>query len=320
MARLSFEGLHVFTAQNKDSAPTAPSQYPGSSSSDNGFASTSSSSPTDEVAASSSASIGVAPQVTTSPSQSSSPSDSGSSNTNVTQTKSESPTYSGGVLAGAIVGSVVGSIIITLLLTYLLLFKRERSGYRPRHRHQRSDASRRKPTPMVQRIEERSNVKSTPVDFNWQAYLPQPKEDSSIRHAVKTLFEQIELHVDNYYHQANGDFNDSTRRALIHVDSGRLPKPIEELMLKPHLAVPVIKHTIVHELITSISPDCSNAESLLPAYLSVTPDMTQSSAISTRERLGQYQFLPVISFAKMDKAADYFVLQPGNKPTVTGNP
>ena len=105
----------------------------------------------------------------------------------------------------------------------------------------------------------------------WLAYLPQSADDRTMQQKVKQLFDQVELHVDNYYHKANVDIDKETSQALSRIDSGKLPVPITDLIRNQRMAPSVIKHCIANLLVTRITPGKDPNRSLLPSWLAVQP-------------------------------------------------
>ena len=163
----------------------------------------------------------------------------------------------------------------------------------------------RKAVPRRRLGDERSEPKSTPSKrqtaaaagptsnsdneaYRWQAYLPQSVDDHTVRNAVKTFFDQIELHVDNYYRKGEVSLNDTARQGLAQLDTGELPGPIETLIVDPRLSLSVIKHCIAGLLIARLSPSAEPVDSLLPSRLSQAPTKLHASTIAPKEKRGQY--------------------------------
>ena len=192
-------------------------------------------------------------------------------------------------LAGAIVGSIIGAALITFLMTYLIFSRRKQSrDSSPSRKRDESSATRRKDSKGLAAVGEKRVGRSNNSDLDWQAYLPDSADDRSIQNAVKTLLNQVELHVDNYYRKANVDLDTEPRQALSEVDSGQLPGPIDGLMLNSRVALPTIKHCVANTLIAEMTPGSSPAGSLLPAYLASAPSKLPTSSKAPGEELGQY--------------------------------
>lgn len=202
---------------------------------------------------------------------------------------------------GAIVGAAVGCLIGGALLAFLaawFFFKRRnkrdqlnRQSSSYRGRDHRSPARKPVPTVAAAGIHEKSSSTSGDSGSSWQAYLPQSVDDQTIRRDIKTLFDQIDLHVDNYYTKANVRIDSGTSRALSEYNDENLPDTIEALMANPQTSLPTIKHCIARMLVTRMSPGNDRA-SLLPEYLAA-PQTKLNSSMSPGERIGMFKELVI---------------------------
>ena len=199
-----------------------------------------------------------------------------------------------GALAGAIVGSIIGAAIITFLVTWFFFGKRNKRDQRAqrsepdRSRSHRSGTGHGAPKAAGAGVAEKSSSSSGDSGFGWQAYLPQSADDNTVQRDVKTLFDQIELHVDNYYTKANVRVDSGTREALSLYDEATLPTSIESLIANPQTTLPTIKHCIAKVLIARMSPGFEDGASLLPAYLTSEPAKLKSSSMPPGESNGKY--------------------------------
>lgn len=134
-------------------------------------------------------------------------------------------------------------------------------------------------------MKEKSLSSSGDSEHSWQAYLPQSADDQTIKRDVKTLFDQIELHVDNYYTRANIRIDSGTREALSQFDDDNLPDSIEAFMANPQTTLATIKHCIAKTLVARMSPGYDRA-SLLPAYLAEPTKL--NSSMPPGEQAGPY--------------------------------
>ena len=210
----------------------------------------------------------------------------GASSTQTSSTTDEDMGYTTGALAGAIVGSIIGAAIITFLVTWLFFGKRkkqEQRDQRPQRsashhsRDHRSPGRHGAPPMAAAGMAEKTNSSSGDLGgYSWQAYLPQSADDQTVSRDVKTLFDQIELHVDNYYTRANVRIDSSTSRALSQFDGDSSSESMERLLSNPQTILPAIKHCIAQALIARMSPGNERA-SLLPQYLAVEPSKLNSS-------------------------------------------
>src|SRR5205085_4627683 len=98
--------------------------------------------------------------------------------------------------------------------------------------------------------------KSAPsVNSNWPTnldnYLPQPADDRTIQTRTSTLFEQMELHVENYYHNLQVTISESETAALSHFNSPYLPGNLISLLSHPRSRIPTIKHLFIWKMLSS---------------------------------------------------------------------
>ena len=199
------------------------------------------------------------------------------STSGVTSGGKDSTPFSTGELAGGIVGSLFGAALITFLATWFFCrTRRQRRPSSPRRYHSEEPRSGTRSGKGLAAVTEKPSSSSDSDTFSWQAYLPQSADDRSIQNAVKTLFDQIELHVDNYYRKANVELDDSTFQALAHIDSGKLPGPITDLVTNQRMVLSAIKHCIADLLVTRMSPGEDTSTSLLPGWLAVMPPKLES--------------------------------------------
>ena len=195
--------------------------------------------------------------------------------------------FSTAALAGAIVGSIIGASLVTFLVTFVIFGKRKQQRHSsPSQRGYVAASTRRRTSEGHTSLAEKTSSRSDHLD--WQAYLPQSADDRSIQNAVKTLFDQIELHVDNYYRKASVEPDDHTRQVMSQLDTNGLPGPIVNLMQDPRVALHVIKHCIATMLIARMSPGLNPAGSLLPAYLAAAPSKVETLPTPSGEGLGEY--------------------------------
>lgn len=194
---------------------------------------------------------------------------------------------SGGVSTGAVAGAAVGCLIAGALIAFLIAFLifRKKAQRKPTSDGYASSSDSHSRGEVIA-LTDKPSSKSTGAVSGWAAFLPQSADDRTIQNGVKTFFNLIELHVDNFYRKAPVELDQRTIEGLAQIDSGKLPGPIHQLMQDQRLVVPVIKHCIADLLITRMSPLTYPETSLLPANLSAVPTKLQSSSLSSNERTG----------------------------------
>ena len=198
-----------------------------------------------------------------------------------------------GALAGAIVASLIGAALITFLATFFFFRRRSQRRYDSRGHYQAAGAgSQRRTSRDKAAVTEKSTPNADVVGFSWLPYLPQGADDRTLQSAVKTLFDQVELHVDNFYKRDTVDMDSAIHQALARVDTGKLPGPIDDLVQSSRLILPVIRHCIADLLVSTITPSEAPQYSLLPPRLATESSRLNGSSITTNDGFGMLLVLP----------------------------
>ena len=175
-----------------------------------------------------------------------------------------SPKINAGTVAGAAIGSAVGAAILAAIITYLLM----RSRLHAKRRVNYTDGS----------SPERSNVATDKSYFtgsvrkgvesgDWTRHLPQPADDEFITRTIETIYQQIELHVDNFYSNATPSsdrVSESARALLSEMDTGLVRPPLPEAMTKYRHKKTLVKQTLARLILSNITIEDGCPGSLLP--------------------------------------------------------
>jgi len=193
-----------------------------------------------------------------------------------------SPPRKVGVSSSAVAGAVVGAALAVALITFLLTFlimrrrskgesgKRHRSG-RKRHGGTGKEGVNGDDTGWTPEGTFEPAAKSNGL-VNLDNYLPQSADDRTIQGRASTLFEQIQLHVENYYHNLPVSVSESDAAAAIApFGSPYLPGNLISLLSEPRSRIPAIKHCFAHKIISSITPDSGSGSSFLPHQFAMLP-------------------------------------------------
>jgi hypothetical protein len=182
-----------------------------------------------------------------------------------------------GPIAGAAVGAAVFAAIVTFLITYMFLRKKnQRERRHAKHRPGNGGVStyHEKALPKDPSSGDGA-VLAAPV---WQKHLPQSADDKTIRGSVKTLFDQVELHVENFYRDSSVAMTENLQAELLRVDSPHLPESIVALLPRARSQAPLIKHCLLSYIVASISTDDNSVQSLLPADYATLPHLARASS------------------------------------------
>lgn len=175
-----------------------------------------------------------------------------------------SPKIDAGTVAGAAIGSAVGAAILAAIITYLLM----RSRLHAKRRVDYTDGS----------SPERSNVAMSKSYFagsvrkgvesgDWTRHLPQPADDEFINRTIETIYQQIELHVDNFYSNATPSsdrVSESARALLSEMDPGLVRPSLPEAMTKYRHKKTLVKQTLARLILSNITIEDGCPGSLLP--------------------------------------------------------
>lgn len=180
--------------------------------------------------------------------------------------------YDAGVVAGAAVGAAIGAAILAALIVFLCLRKRRSGKNAGQHREHTPDLVIFGKGPGSQMASEESHH---PVNgLAWMKQLPQPADDNTMVMKVKTLFHQIQLHVENFYQNTNvrgSTISDEGQEALMDLDSELLPSSLPAAILNSSASTTVITHVLAHLIIRSISVDTLPGDSFLPGEFAGLP-------------------------------------------------
>ena len=206
----------------------------------------------------------------------------GYTNPTPTRTSTSKSMASGnpGVIAGVAVGAAVGASLFTLILTVLFMRRRKQ---RPRHRHHSEKTRRsefgysgggRSPKSPFVVVDE---VQEQPRNA-WEKFLPESADDDSIRMKVKTLFDQIEIHVENYYGDSPVQATQQMQAGFAQLDSPNLPESVVGLLARARAPRAVIKHCLTNLILSHIVADGDPAHTFLPAAFLSFPESLEPSS------------------------------------------
>lgn len=119
--------------------------------------------------------------------------------------------------------------------------------------------------------------------------LPQQADDATIQSRFSTLFDQIELHAENFYKDASPMIPPQTEAALSRYDTPYLGGPLAARLEESPRATTILKHVLAYEIaatsLTCFSQD--RKRSLLPPPLLALLQELESRPTSHPERRGK---------------------------------
>lgn len=165
--------------------------------------------------------------------------------------------YDKGTVAGAVTGAAIGAAIVACLMT-IICIRRQRPGYRSDMAYEKTAHPR--VTPCL------------PDNLTWMKYLPQPEDDNAIKMAMQILYQQIELHVENFYHGVETPVSEFTREPM---------KSLSDLekdnLLNSKSSLPTIKRSLARLILNNISTDDPPGSSFLPSQFASLTQTLRSS-------------------------------------------
>jgi hypothetical protein len=178
---------------------------------------------------------------------------------------STAPNTSVGVVAGAAVGSAVGAAILAAFLTYLLMRRRSTKGHGTENTLCSPVDTSRYPLEKGRFSEHTTELGSEFGD--WTKHLPQPTDDVSIGMAIKSVLQQVELHVDNFYSNTESTWESIPEGALtelVKMDTGLIRPSLSALMMGNRPKTTLLKHLLAHLILSNITIEGSTPGSFLP--------------------------------------------------------
>ena len=233
------------------------------------------------------------PATSISPSQSSSnvpPSTSPQSSTSSTLAPTSQPDrsthpsdrLSNGAVAGIVIGAALGLALITFLATFIIMRRQRYSRKKKRSRSAGDSNGFGLDPPRHQGTSDASGT--------YGNHLPQSADDTTIQQKVRSTLDQIELHVENFYHNSS-----STSRPdnveLAKFDSPYLSASLDSLLPRSRNNVNIIKHALAQSVTASISTSVRSTRSLLPTEFTLLPNTITSTRSSVTLKPGQYHLM-----------------------------
>ena len=223
-------------------------------------------------------------QTYTSSASSSSSSSSSSSQSSIASSSTSTPTptptlsnnassgFSAGKLAGGIVGGAIAGAILGFLLAYFIMSSRRR-----KHHRQHSSTESKKHEEIALAGPETVSAPLTHPQRAWELHLPQPADDTKLRQGVRTLYDNLELHIENFYTDSRTTSSSQTtddniwRAALQKLGTPYLPVPLESLSQQAEAMTVIINHCLAYLVISGIDAHIESRFPFLPEEVTAVP-------------------------------------------------
>jgi hypothetical protein len=117
----------------------------------------------------------------------------------------------------------------------------------------------------------------------WQKHLPQDKDDGTVTKAVKTIFDQIHMHVEGFYNSKPRKVTDSAVAALERVS----PDGLSRKLSKAPDSLPILEGILIRWIVHRISLRSDVGDSLLPSEYTKIPKQNNWHMESEEGNVGQ---------------------------------
>ena len=102
----------------------------------------------------------------------------------------------------------------------------------------------------------------------WQKHLPQEKDDRTIANAVKTIFDQVQMHVEGFYITKSAALTTSASAALERVS----PDGLSKRLPKAPNSIPILEGILIRWIVHRISLRSDAGASFLPFEYTKIPE------------------------------------------------
>ena len=176
-----------------------------------------------------------------------------------------------GAVAGIVIAIAIFVFLATLAMTlFILRLKRSRS--RPLdtadNNGKTDDNSKRHGS---SQIDENTAAPGLPPIARFDKHLPPSEDDYTIQNSVKEVFDQISIHVDNYYKASTPRMTRDSKAELEAFASCDLRVLIDLLQARHEKSLSIIKHLLVCQVLQRILPACDPDLTLLPSDFVILP-------------------------------------------------
>ena len=187
---------------------------------------------------------------------------------------------SNSTVAGIVVGAALSLALLTFLATFAIM------------RRQRQSQNERRPRFLEYKrrvaLNPPQHQGSTGASRTRDSYLPQSADDRTIQQKVRSTFDQLELHVENFYRNPSSSALRPDNEELAVFDSPYLSASLASLLPHSRNRLGIIKHALVQFVTSSLSPTADSARSLMPTEYTLLPSTITSTKSSVTLKPSKY--------------------------------
>ncbi|KAJ6032621.1 hypothetical protein N7540_003353 [Penicillium herquei] len=182
--------------------------------------------------------------------------------------------FSTGALAGGIVGAFVGGCLIAFVVAFLLFRKKKPGNSAAAGSYASVSAAEGAAKPIVSYATKNGTVASESFGAAAvaAAFIPESADDGTVSNKIESLFDQISLHIDNYYVRLASSplLTTEEKESISRYDSPFIPESLASLVSVGKTQRAALTHALAYALLEAIRP-ASDAGSLLPACFRWSP-------------------------------------------------
>ncbi|KAG8527806.1 uncharacterized protein KY384_007960 [Bacidia gigantensis] len=207
-----------------------------------------------------------------------------------------------GTVAGIVIGASIGLALITFLVTFLLMRRKKTTGQ-----------SKSIPAPAGASRNEKG-FSSHPYEVSEASssaipsFLPQAADDRTVQTKAKTLLDQIELYVENFYQDSPKSGSKVASADLTAFNSPFLENALSTLLSQATRSTPFIKHGLAYFITTSLLPMENSDATLLPEEFITLPRALKRTRNSSSQKPGYLQAISqwrvLTAYLRPDSASD----------------
>ncbi|KAK5129853.1 hypothetical protein LTR08_002761 [Meristemomyces frigidus] len=221
----------------------------------------------------------------------------------MSQTSSSSSSFSSavpshpitvGALAGGIVGAALAAALLSILITVLCMRARNTTQAESSRRRRRSHRSNSGNSPGLLAGPEKT---VSAIDERlWEQYLPQSLDDRTVQRLLKGLFDQLQLHVENFYQAGHVKVDQDVAATLAELQTPYLPGSVATTITSSRSSMPVIKHCLVY-MVTQSIVNTGYKHCLLPTEYTIVasnvnpPDALKANSTAMRQAVSKWRVL-----------------------------
>jgi hypothetical protein len=199
-----------------------------------------------------------------------------------------------GEVAGIAIGAALALAFITFVITFVVMRQKQHSTGTPRHHGEKANNSYLSAGSIgdspsdhgsKQPIVTDQSVVSDPTR-GLDTHLPPSADDSTVRNKISTLYEQIGLHVENFYHKSAISVPPGAEAELADFESPYLPGTLALLLQQARSGVPIIKHCLTGLILSRTSPSGDPKNTFLPIEFVGLPHALEKTRSSKQKAPG----------------------------------